>query len=132
MDHHCQVTGRCVGHHTYKPFVLWLISCCAALVFALVCLFARVTYGPSFDDAAQWLVWIAALVDCITLLPGASFMLIRSVTNLARNMTQIEVWERHWAQTDAASNNRSYTFPYDLGSTTNNFADLFGSNVLLW
>jgi len=43
-------------------------------------------------------------------------------------MTKIELWTKHWANSDAKERGERYYYPYDKGSILLNLRDFFGTS----
>jgi hypothetical protein len=119
-DHHCVVTGHCIGRRNIRQFALYLVAQTTALLVVAVQLWraAGMTGSPLLDLTA-WAILLAALGLG---LPASAVTLGRVVVDAAKAQTRVEVWERHWAHTDAARRGVAFRWPYDKGSVLANLA----------
>eukprot|EP00020_Sapocribrum_chincoteaguense_P011879 CAMPEP_0170732416 /NCGR_PEP_ID=MMETSP0437-20130122/1544_1 /TAXON_ID=0 /ORGANISM="Sexangularia sp." /LENGTH=444 /DNA_ID=CAMNT_0011070659 /DNA_START=228 /DNA_END=1558 /DNA_ORIENTATION=- len=119
-DHHCIITGHCIGRNNIRQFALYLLAQTVALLVVAVqlCRAAAMSGSPILDLTA-WLILLSALVLG---LPASVITLGRVVVDAAKAQTRVEVWERHWAHTDAAKRGLAFSWPYDRGSVLANLA----------
>jgi len=131
MDHHCAFIFNCVGFNNHKQFILLLcysgLACFIALVTSapelVYCLVTLVSAGHDGTNRLEVSEIIGFLIFgllALFLTFLVTPLVLAHLMLAARNLTSIE------------GNYESLQNPYDRGSCTPNFAEVFGSPGLEW
>ncbi|KAK9466686.1 DHHC palmitoyltransferase-domain-containing protein [Lipomyces arxii] len=139
MDHHCPWTNNCVGHRNLLHFVRFLFSVVVGTSSVLYHLCERI--GALWKLRNQYIsddeTNMSELVALVVLTPAAllviftvGLLFIRTVWNLAENVTLIETWERERVEGQIRRKRLpKVEFPYDLGSM---FDNMFAALGPMW
>ncbi|KAI8322859.1 zf-DHHC-domain-containing protein, partial [Martensiomyces pterosporus] len=135
MDHHCPWLNNCVGFHTQKAFLLFIVHgslYCATTFITTAVYFLREFMNMAGDAEVNVSMLVLIILSgvfslCLFAFSGFHIYLVLS------NLTTIESYERNnYKIQNARRNARSkYINLFNIGAKKN-FHQVFGSRWLLW
>jgi hypothetical protein len=132
MSHYCAFAAVPIGLRNHKQFVLFLGYSCGGLLVSIVSVVHRLFISELELTGDNWILVVFTVIVWLYTAPNLVILFLQAVVGLLQNNTKIEIWERHWANMDAAADKRAYTYPYDTGNAFANAIEIFGTNPLLW
>lgn len=132
MSHYCTFAATAIGLRNLKQYLQFLFYCLVGFAISIVGIVARLFFSELALSGSDWALVAFSVVLWLVALPNVLILFLQSGAGLLQNNTKIEVWERHWAVSDAAKQNRAYKYPYDHGNGFTNAIEIFGTNPILW